>query len=121
MPVLEVAGIGEVEALVDPQRQHLRAGDDLVAQDVAEMLGARHLRPTIAMCGRLVRQRKEEREATPATMPASTPRPSVTTIVAAMRREVGLRVGQVRRSAPRSTRPSTATMMVAASVACGRK
>jgi hypothetical protein len=63
--ILDGAGVGEVQALVDPQSKHRILDDDLVAQDVAEVLGANTC-PTLAMCGRDVRQSRRATEtATP--------------------------------------------------------
>jgi len=75
--------------------------------------------PTIAMCGRLVRHRNRRTDtATPATTPASTPSTNTMRIVAAMAAKSVLDQRKVRFSAVRSTSDRTATMMVAASVAC---
>lgn len=59
--------------------------------------------------------------ATPTTSPTSTPCSSVTSKVASTATKSGLAYALVLRKMPKSTNDSTATTMVAASVACGRE
>ena len=40
--VFKVPRVGEVEAFVHPQRQHMGLGLNFMAQDIAEMLSPRH-------------------------------------------------------------------------------
>ena len=79
-------------------------------------------RPTSATCGRdvLYKNRPKDRR-TPADTPTSTPSPSVRTIVADTAAKSTLEYVHVLRRIEKSTRLRTATMMVAASVAFGRK
>jgi len=100
---------------------NLGIGHHGVARYVAEMCSSGNLAHD-ATCGRDVAYRWRKIESpTPTTRPTSTPRTSVTSIVEAIAAKSVLEKSKMRLRAPRSTSDNTATMIVAASVALGRK
>ena len=82
--ILEESRVREVQALVDPDREHTGRGDDVVALDVAKVLGARDLADDRPVRARGAVQVQRDRQRTPATTPVSTPASRATTIVAAI-------------------------------------
>ena len=73
------------------------------------------------MCGRLARNKNRPSDsATPMTRPLSTPSTRVAINVAIKALKSSLEKRQVERKMGRSIKDNTATMMVAASVACGK-
>ena len=78
-------------------------------------------KPTVAMWGRLARNKNSASDtSTPKTKPLSTPTSKVASKVVATAMKSSLEKRQVDFNIPKSTSDNTATMMVAARVACGR-
>ena len=78
-------------------------------------------KPTVAMWGRLARNKNKAKDTTtPRTKPFSTPTNKVANRVVSTAIKSSLENRQVDFKMPKSTRDKTATMMVAANVACGR-
>jgi hypothetical protein len=73
------------------------------------------------MCGRLALNKNKAKDTiTPITKPLSTPTNKVANKVVATAMKSSLEKRQVDFNMPKSTSDNTATMMVAANVACGR-